>query len=233
MTYVQLKQRAQQLRKKGIAINKIASQLGLGKSTISYWCRGIVLTAKQIKRLRDNKRRVGIKKLLEHIEKRKSKRLVDIEVARSLGRKDVGTLSLRDLYFLGLALYWGEGYKRPIIKNGKPRTYHPVSLSNSDPKLIAVFLKFLREVCKVDETRIRAGLRIYQHQNAGQLLQFWSKLTRIPERQFDKYYYGISKSSLGKRPFNILPYGTIQIRINDTNLYHKIMGWIEGLNKLI
>ena len=151
---------------------------------------------------------------------------------RNKASKKIGKLSKKELLILGAGLYWGEGYKRPIIKNGKARSYHPVSLSNSDPALISVFLRFLREICEVEENKIRAGLRIFQHQNAEELLQFWSKLTKIPKERFEKFYYGISKSSLGKRPFNILPFGTIQIRVNDTSLYHKIMGWIEGLTKI-
>ena len=34
---------------------------------------------------------------------------------------------------------------------------------------------------------------------------------------------------MGKRPFNRLPFGVIQVRISNTNLFHKIMGWIEGV----
>jgi hypothetical protein len=134
---------------------------------------------------------------------------------------------------LGAGLYWGEGYKRAIIKNGVARSYHPVSLSNSDPKLISAFLRFLREVCLVEESKINANLRIFEHQNANKLLQFWSEYTKIPKERFSKFYYGVSKSSLGKRPFNTLPYGTIQIRVNDTVLYHRIMGWIEGLQNTL
>jgi len=98
--------------------------------------------------------------------------------------------------------------------------------------LVAVFLKFLREICEVEESKIRAGLRIYQHHNSDQLLNFWSKLTKIPKERFEKFYYGISKSSSGKRPFNILPYGTIQIRVHSTPVFHTIMGWIDGLAKI-
>jgi alkanesulfonate monooxygenase SsuD/methylene tetrahydromethanopterin reductase-like flavin-dependent oxidoreductase (luciferase family) len=92
-----------------------------------------------------------------------------------------------------------------------------------------IFLRFLREICMVPDSKISANIRIFEHQNANQLLQFWQKTTKIPLSKFHKFYYGVSKSSLGKRPFNILPYGTIQIVVGDTKLYHKIMGWIKGL----
>ena len=67
-------------------------------------------------------------------------------------------------------------------------------------------------------------------QNYSQL-HIWQKITGLPEKNFGKIYYGISKSSQGKRPFTRLPYGTILIRVNSTNLFHRIMGWIEGLSE--
>jgi len=44
------------------------------------------------------------------------------------------------LFLSGVTLYWAEGYKRPILKNGKIKTYHSVRLSNSDPELVKVFM---------------------------------------------------------------------------------------------
>ena len=65
--------------------------------------------------------------------------------------------------------------------------------------------------------------------NEEELLKFWHKITNVSLKKFQKTYYGVSKSSQHKRLFNRLQYGTLAIRVNDTNLFHKIMGWIEGL----
>ena len=130
---------------------------------------------------------------------------------------------------IGTALYWAEGYKRPTFRNGKARTSHPVRITNSDPQLVAIFMRFIREVCKVPDEKITASLRIFEHQNESYLLDFWQKIVKIPYSRFGKSYTGISISSKGKRPFNILPYGVIQVSINSTPLYHKIMGYIQGL----
>ena len=113
----------------------------------------------------------------------------------------------------------------------KVKTHHPVSMTNSDPYLIKIFLRFLREVCKVPEEKISANIRIYEHQNANYLLDFWSKTTGIAPSKLQIFYYKTNNSSQDKGDFYTLPYGTIQIRVNNTELYHKIMGWIEGLTK--
>ncbi|MEK7161472.1 MAG: hypothetical protein AAB729_02155 [Patescibacteria group bacterium] len=219
-------------RLQGRSYNEITKLLGVPKSTLSGWFYGLQLSEQAKNRLSARVYEGSLKGLIKKNKQQTLLAMAKAKNTRNKASKKIGKLSKKELLILGAGLYWGEGYKRPIIKNGKARSYHPVSLSNSDPALISVFLRFLREICEVEENKIRAGLRIFQHQNAEELLQFWSKLTKIPKERFEKFYYGISKSSLGKRPFNILPFGTIQIRVNDTSLYHKIMGWIEGLTKI-
>ena len=53
------------------------------------------------------------------------------------------------LYGLGLGLFWGEG--------NKVNTY-AVRLGNTDPGLLRIFLKFLRKVYAIEESRLRFGL---------------------------------------------------------------------------
>lgn len=219
-------------RLQGKSYDEITKLLGVPKSTLSGWFYGLQLPEQAITRLNTKVYEGSLKGLIKRNKQQTLLAKIKAKHTRHVASKKIGELTKKELLILGAGLYWGEGYKRPILKNGTVRTYHPVSLSNSDPKLVAVFLRFLREICEVEEEKIRAGLRIYQHQNSSLLLQFWSKLTKIPKERFEKFYYGISKSSLGKRPFNILPYGTIQIRVNDTSLYHKIMGFIQGLGKI-
>lgn len=43
----ELKAQAIQLREQGLAIKKIAAQLGIAKSTTSLWVRGVLLTEEQ------------------------------------------------------------------------------------------------------------------------------------------------------------------------------------------
>ncbi len=225
------KEQALKYRLQGKSYAEINELLGIPKSTLSTWFQNLELGKLAKERIKARTQEGSLKGLLKRNKLQTAlanKRAKDI---RAKAEKEINNLSRKELLILGVALYWGEGYKRPIIKNGVARSYHPVSLSNSDPKLVAAFLKFLREACSVEEEKLHAGLRIYEHQNSKQLLQFWSELTNIPKERFEKFYYGVSKSSLGKRPFNVLPYGTIQIRVNDTKLFHRIMGWLDGIIK--
>lgn len=217
----------------GRSYNEIVKLLSVPKSTLSSWFNSLEIPDEARERI---KKRVYEKSTQALIKRNiaqthfAEKRAQEI---KNISKKELNNLTDRDLLILGVSLYWAEGYKRPIIRNGKIRTSHPVSLTNSDPKLILAFLKFIRQICKIPDQKMSINLRYFEHQNEAYLLNFWQNLTQLPSSQFKKSYLGVSISSQRKRPFNVLPYGVVQIRINDTALYHKIMGWIEGLGNLI
>ena len=58
----------------------------------------------------------------------------------------------RELLRAGLLLYWAEGNK------GK----NAIRLANLDSRMLILFLEFLREVCSVDEERIRVYVRVHK-----------------------------------------------------------------------
>jgi len=223
------KQRALKLRLSGRSYNEISGLLRIPKSTLSGWFTGLHLSQNARDRIQ---KRVYSGALLGLIKRNKNQTHLAVQRmrnTRSQSRAEIQHLNPEALKFIGVALYWAEGYKRPQIRGGRELTYHAVSLTNSDPFLVMLFIKFLRGVCKVPNEKITASVRLYEHMNEGTVTKFWQKVTSIPRENFGKLYYGISKSSQGKRPFTRLPYGTIQIRVNDTILFHKIMGWIEGV----
>ncbi len=223
------KERAFKLRLLGKSYTEINQELGVPKATLSDWFSALVLPNTAQQRLRERVRARSLAGLLHRNKNQTALAIQRKNDQRLRAKKMIGSVSKRELFLIGIALYWAEGYKRPIFKDGRELTHHPVGLTNSDPDLIKLFLRFLRESCDVPEAKIHADVRIYEHMNEKQLLAFWSKVTNIRKERFSKFYYGVSKSSLGKRPFNILPFGTIQIRVNDTKLFHTIMGWIDGL----
>lgn len=225
------KNKAMTLRLKGYSYNEITNSLGVPKSTLSDWFTGLELPEKAQARIKNRVAEASLKGL---IKKNKLQTHLAIQRAKSIrkeARKDIKKLSRIQLLLVGAALYWAEGYKKPIIKNGKERSYHSISLPNSDPSLIKIFVEFLKEICEIPASKINASIRIFEHINENEALRYWMKITGLPKENFTKFYYGISKSSQSKRPYNRLPYGMVQIRVNDTKKFHQIMGWIEGLGR--
>ncbi len=226
------KERALQLRLQGYSYGEISKKLNIPKSTLSGWLHNLELSEKARNRIRGRVKLGVLNGLIKHNKKQTHLARQRMAKIRSEAQSELRIINTRELWLIGIALYWAEGYKRPVVRNGKIRTHHPVSLANSDPQLVKIFIGFLRKICKIPKEKIHAEIRIFEHMNQDQILNFWQKITGLSKNNFSKVYYGISKSSQGKKPFNRLPYGTISIRVNDTNLFHKIIGWINGLSKL-
>ncbi|MDO8505961.1 MAG: hypothetical protein Q7S48_05330 [bacterium] len=223
--------KALRLRLEGKSYNEISVLLKVPKSTLSSWFGGLVLSSEARERIN---RRVAEGTLRGLIKRNKNQTHLAIQrmhTGRQAGCEEIGRISPEQLRLIGAALYWAEGYKRLKEVGGKTRTHHPVALSNADPILAKVFMRFLREVCHVPDKVIRIEARLYKHMNKEEIIKFWMSTLGLTKENFKNVYFGISKSSQGKRPYNRLPYGTIQIRVNDTVLFHRIMGWIEGVQK--
>ena len=72
--------------------------------------------------------------------------MIENEKAFSDGVDSVANISKNDLLCIGATLYWGEGMKSP----SKPSNQRLV-FSNSDPKMIKVFIKFIRLILMMQE----------------------------------------------------------------------------------
>ena len=138
---------------------------------------------------------------------------------KSLSFKEKNKLSYSEekLKLTGLILYWSEGYK--TVKS------HGVDFANSDPVMIDLFVKFLRKIYEVDEKRFRVLLYCYSNQDVESLIAFWSKLTKIPKKQFTKPYVRKDFIENGRK----MKYGMVHIRYADKKLFLSIMKSIEEI----
>lgn len=83
-----------------------------------------------------------------------------------------------------------------------------------------------------EEDKFRVQLSLHDYNGEQKAIKYWSDITKISPNQFLKINYIVSKYSQKLRK-NKLPFGTIQIRICDVKLFHKIMGWIQGVSQQI
>jgi len=215
---LELKLQARDLRKKGLSVKEIQKRLKVSKSSVSLWVRDIKLTKKQLKKLYLNSSRTGALKgsIIAAMNKIRARE----ELTRKLlkeGMKEIGTLSKRDKFITGVAMYFAEGSKGD--KN--------VSFSNTDPKAIKFMVGWLRNFCNVPEKKFRASLYLHDNLNERRAKQFWSKLTKIPLDQFRKSYIVRNNPNRLRKVRHI--YGVLKITVSNANLHRKIMGWINGI----
>lgn len=79
------------------------------------------------------------------------------------------------LYGLGLGLYWGERNKASKVA---------VRLTNSDPRVIQTFIRFLREICRVDDRKIRFWLQIFGDIDKETALKYWQNQVGYSDDHF-------------------------------------------------
>lgn len=227
-----LRQKSISLRLKGFSYNEINRGLHIPKSTLSNWLSDIVLPDKAKERIAGRVSQGVLNGLIKRNKAQTAIALGRAEKIKKDAKSEIVSFSKRDLLLIGTALYWAEGYKRVKVVKGVEKVNHSISLTNSDPDIIRLFISFLLNVLDVQIEKISVDIRMFEHQKEADVLLYWQRITGLPKSQFNKPQYPISKSSMGKRPFNRLPFGTIQIRVGDTPKFYKIMGWIEALRNL-
>jgi hypothetical protein len=114
----------------------------------------------------------------------------------------------------GAMLYWGEG-----AKSGSN-----VALSNSDPRIIKIFLSFLRLICGVSEDRLHVSLHYYQDQDPSTLITFWADVTRIPASHFYKPHMQIRHKGTYRA---LSKHGTVIVTYSDRRLLKLLLMWMD------
>src|SRR3989344_1141225 len=169
----ELKEKAIGLRKQGFTYNEILKDVPVVKSTLSLWLRSVGL-AKRQKQIITEKR---IAARLKGAFARKQQRIFTSQSIYRNAEAEIDQISERELWLLGIALYWAEGSKE---KEAHPGT--GVAFSNSDGNMVGIFLRWLVEICKVPKENII--FEIYIHENSANSLltvkEYWTKITGFP-----------------------------------------------------
>src|SRR3989344_780806 len=204
------------MRRKGASYLTILKHVKVSKSSLSLWLRGVYLSEKQKARLlqgREISRDAASKAKHQH-------RIEQTAEIVQKSKQDVKSLMHNPLFPVGLALYWAEGTKNQSEK---------VQFTNSDEQMVALMMRWFREICLVPESKFRVHMHIHNLHVRTHIENFWSRITGIPRTQFYKTY--IKQSSLGFRR-NVLYNGTCAIVISNKELLRRIVGWKLGLSEV-
>lgn len=202
------KQEATLLRKRGFSMREISEKLGVSKSTASLWVRDIPLS-KRAKDILSKKYTEGHKASQKtHREKTNAKlAAAHIHAVRTVKYASTDKYTQRVVCAM---LYWCEGKKS--------RNDSEFLFTNSDPDLVAAFLRLFRENFSVDEKKFRVCVHLHEYHNTQRQLQFWSKVTTIPLSNFIKPY---RKAHTGKRTREGYQ-GCASVRYHDANMAREI-----------
>lgn len=228
----EVRNEAFKLRRLGWSYAEINKKLGVPKSTLSGWFSNFALSDKAIKRL-ESRKGIGTAVLIKRNKAQTHLARQRALATQSESQKEILSLTKQELLLVGTALYWAEGYKRLKIRNGHEITGHAIVFANTDPKMILLFMEFLTKILDIEKSRMKIGIRLYPHMNENETLEYWRTMTKLDSSHFGKTRNYISSASKRRLPYNRLPYGTATISVNDTQKFHRLMGWIEGMKKLV
>lgn len=206
------------LRKKGFSYNQIKRKINVSKDTLSRWCGCVELTPEQTEVLLGRKLHGAEKGRIISARMATEKRVKEIELLLKLGKKEVGLLSKRDRFLVGVSLYAGEG--------GKTRA---VQFTNSDPQIIFFMMKWFREFCDVPKGKFRGSIWLHDNLDPLKAKIYWSRLTGIPIDQFHKTYLVKNKIGSKKIRKNLHSFGVFSIRVSNTKIHRRILGWVSGI----
>lgn len=217
------KEKAINLREKGFSYSEILKEILVAKSTLSLWLRSVGLSKRQKQRLTEKK----LAAALRGARARKDQRLSITKEIKDKARKEIKRLSRRDLWLIGVALYWAEGSKQK-----EHNVSQKVQFSNSDASAIKIFLNWLQDICKIPASDI--DFRIALHETAKnkskKVRKYWSDVTGFSINHFQKIDWKKNKINTKRKNRKEKYFGQLNIYIkNSTNLNRRIAGWIEGI----
>ena len=220
-----LKNQAIKMRKDGRTYSEILNTIKVAKSTLSLWLRDVGLSKVQKQKISSKKRLAQQKGALAQRNKRIKKMVAVINHAQN----EIGKMSERELWFTGIALYWAEGSKQRDSSPGAR-----VSFSNSDPKMILLFMKWLEICAKIPLEDISADLYIHESHKANidTIINKWSQLLHVSKSFIKSFYYKKNKINTKRKNTGVLYIGLLRVNIRaSSELNRKITGWISGINK--
>ena len=218
MARAQERQKAITLRKHGKTYSDIRRILDIPKSTLSDWLSTYPLTNKQLKLIKKQGRKNKELAIERFRTTMRLKRDARLQKTYEDAKRNILPLSQRELQIAGMFLYWGEGQKR---MNG------PVSINNTDPKVMKFSLFWLTEILMIPKNRIRVYLHLYKDMNINNEMDYWSKELQIPLNQFAKPYIKEStREGLTHKGFG---HGTCALVISIILLKEKLRMSIEAI----
>jgi len=125
---------------------------------------------------------------------------------------------------VGLILWWTEGTKPRRDKRWRNAVSYVIEVTNTDARIIKLFLDFLRKDIGITEDRLKLQIQIHEDNNQNTCEEYWSKITHIPISRFNRTIIKPLGKKIGKTQ------GTCKIRYSDKSLFLRLA---DELQKII
>lgn len=204
------KEKAIDLRKKGLSIKEIAREISCSPGSVCLWVKGVEIDDKDRKRLLSRSHGNRAKASAVYVEKCRVQR----EAWRNEGREKAKNGDC--LHAVACSVYWAEGTKK---KN-------TVSLANTDPEMIKVFFHFL-----VNTFGQKPKVSFSYHEDEGNAPEpvaraFWANHLGISEDEVCSFANKDKRVRTGLKKKRHL-YGMCILTLGSTRAAQHIYGALE------
>ena len=211
-------EQALQLRKRGFTLEEIAKYVAVSKSTVSKWLKN---NANSIEVTKQNKRRAGqenakrLKLMSKTRTRERTNRYKEVEQSAEVEFKHY---KKNPLFIAGLITYASLG----------DMTGETGIIRLTTARVVAhkTFISFAVEYLGVPKNKIKLWLFLYTDHNEESCMRKWHKATTLPYSQFHK-----NQVIKGKPKHKTLHHGVGNTIIGSTVLKHKLIRWIELMQK--
>ena len=213
--------RARELRRRGLAYNEIAAELGVSKSSISLWLRDIP-RPERLSAAECAKRQAAA--VAAYWSAERSRRADARQAIRAAERDAIGPLAERDVVIAGAIAYWCEGTKsKPYRRSGR------VIFINSDPRLISFYLRFLRSA-GVKDGQLSFRLSIHESADIRAAHEFWQRVTQADVAQFHRPNIKRHNPNTVRLNTGNSYNGCLRVEVlRSGDLYQRIEGWCDAV----
>ncbi|MEU3949902.1 hypothetical protein [Streptomyces sp. NPDC029526] len=213
-----LRARARELRLQGWTYDRIQVELGCSKSSISLWVRD--LPKPERTRSREDASAIAKRGWEATLRLREEER----QRTKASAASEIGALSDRDLFLMGVALYWAEGSKsKPYSRRER------VTFVNSDPDMITVFLAWLR-LLDVDPTTLRFAVQIHESADVAAAEKYWADHVGVDAAALMKTTLKRHNPRTNRKNTTGDYRGCLRVDVRSgAELYRRIEGWWYGI----
>lgn len=207
------------LRKQNKSYTEISKELNIPKSTLSDWFSKNLESQKIKSHLTEKNSRASADRMYAMSRANMIRWEIWREKAREEARTQFDKLFRTPLFITGITMYWAEG---------DSKAPNPCRFTNTDPRMISLYKRFLVEVLNIPITNLRITMILYNDLSLTKCMDFWSQLIGVPISQFYKTQF-----IKGKHPTKRLSNGICMITCGNRQLKEKLLVWIDLLSKKI
>jgi hypothetical protein len=217
----ELRTTARRLRNLGLDYDEIVARLGVSKSSLSLWVRDLPtpqgLSPQEVR----NRAAEGSP---QYWARERTVRAARRATERSAAAAEIGEISDRGDHHRRRHRLLVRGFEEQAIR---PR--RPGDLTNSDPRLILFFLRFL-DAAGISRSDLTFCMQIHETADVAAAQRFWIEVTGSKDEQFLRPTLKRHNRKTTRKNVGDGYHGCLRIEVRrGTRLYGRIEGWATAV----